>query len=46
MRWRMGEIRLTEMIERAGGVSREASLKNAYIQRRAQEDVIDPDSSG
>jgi len=38
-----GEIRLSEMIERAGGFSSEASLKNAYIQRRAQEDVLDPE---
>ena len=38
-----GEVHLSEMIRRAGGFTREASLKNAYIQRRAQEDVLDPE---
>ncbi len=38
-----GETRLTGIVQRAGGVTREASLKNAYIQRRAQEDVTDPE---
>ncbi|HPM60657.1 MAG TPA: SLBB domain-containing protein [bacterium] len=38
-----GTVHLSEMIARAGGFTREASLKNAYIQRRAQEDVLDPE---
>jgi protein involved in polysaccharide export with SLBB domain len=36
-------IHLSEMIARAGGITREASLKNAFIQRRAEEDVSDPE---
>lgn len=38
-----GATRLTQVIQRAGGLTAEASLKNAYIQRRAQEDVLDPE---
>lgn len=38
-----GSTRLTQVIQRAGGLTPEASLKNAYIQRRAQEDVLDPE---
>ncbi|HOT97527.1 MAG TPA: SLBB domain-containing protein [bacterium] len=38
-----GETHLTDLIQRAGGLTKEASLKNAFIQRRAQEDLADPE---
>ncbi|HNW59709.1 MAG TPA: SLBB domain-containing protein [bacterium] len=38
-----GGTHLIELIQRAGGLTSEASLKNAFIQRRAQEDLADPE---
>ncbi len=40
---REGETRLSEIIQLAGGLTPEASLKNAIVQRRAQEDILDPE---
>lgn len=37
------ETHLTEMIVKAGGFTSEASLKNAYVIRRADEDLRDPE---
>ena len=37
------QTRLTEIIQRAGGLTHDASLKNAFIQRRAVEDIADPE---
>ncbi len=37
------ETHLTEMIVKAGGFTSEASLKNAYVVRRADEDLRDPE---
>jgi protein involved in polysaccharide export with SLBB domain len=37
------ETHLTELIGKAGGFTSEASLKNAYIVRRADEDLRDPE---
>lgn len=34
---------LSTVIERAGGFTKDASLKNAFVVRRAQEDVQDPE---
>jgi len=40
---REGITRLREIIQMAGGLTPEASLKNAVVQRRAQEDILDPE---
>ena len=37
------DVHLSELIKRAGGFTDEASLKNAYVVRRAQEDARDPE---
>jgi polysaccharide biosynthesis/export protein len=39
----MNETRLSHIIAQAGGFTRQASLKNAYVIRRADEDTRDPE---